>query len=52
MALITVNLNDKALEVLEECAERKELDAPVRNRIQKWIETNLEGCENPRRLFN
>ncbi|MBQ6297379.1 MAG: type II toxin-antitoxin system RelE/ParE family toxin [Selenomonadaceae bacterium] len=25
------------------------LDAPVRKRIKKWIEKNLEGCENPRR---
>ena len=25
------------------------LDAPIRDRIKKWIETNLEGCENPRR---
>ena len=35
-------------------AEKKldKIDAPVRNRIQKWIETNLEGCENPRRQFN
>ncbi|MBE8951746.1 MAG: type II toxin-antitoxin system RelE/ParE family toxin [Quinella sp. 1Q7] len=24
------------------------LDAPVRERIKKWIETNLDGCENPR----
>ena len=27
----------------------RKLDAPVRDRIKKWIETNLEGCENPRR---
>lgn len=26
------------------------LDAPVRNRIKKWIDKNLVGCENPRRL--
>ena len=24
------------------------LDAPVRNQIKEWIDTNLEGCENPR----
>ena len=24
------------------------LDAPVRERIKKWIDTNLDGCENPR----
>ena len=24
------------------------LDKVVRQRIQKWIEKNLEGCENPR----
>lgn len=37
--------------VLSSHAEKKldKLAAPVRNRIQKWIETNLEGCENPRR---
>ena len=36
--------------VLSKNAEKKldKLDTPVRNRIQKWIETNLEGCENPR----
>lgn len=27
----------------------RKLDASVRKRIRKWIETNLEGCENPRR---
>ncbi|MBQ6298411.1 MAG: type II toxin-antitoxin system mRNA interferase toxin, RelE/StbE family [Selenomonadaceae bacterium] len=26
------------------------LDAPVRNRIIKWIDKNLVGCENPRRI--
>ena len=25
------------------------LDSPVRKKIKTWIETNLEGCENPRR---
>ena len=24
------------------------IDAPIRARIKTWIETNLEGCENPR----
>ena len=24
------------------------LDAPIRRRITKWIENNLEGCTNPR----
>ena len=26
------------------------IDAPVRKRIKNWIEKNLEGCENPRRI--
>ena len=26
------------------------LDAPIRERIKNWIDTNLVGCENPRRL--
>ena len=25
-------------------------DAPIRERIKTWIDTNLVGCENPRRL--
>ena len=24
------------------------LDAPIRERIKNWIDTNLVGCENPR----
>ena len=24
------------------------MDAPVRRRITEWIDTNLQGCENPR----
>ncbi|MBR6713646.1 MAG: type II toxin-antitoxin system RelE/ParE family toxin [Selenomonadaceae bacterium] len=37
--------------VLSKTAEKKldKLDVPVRKRIRQWIETNLEGCENPRR---
>ena len=37
--------------VLSKKAEKKidNLDAPVRDKIKKWIEKNLEGCENPRR---
>ena len=37
--------------MLSNRAERKldKLDASVRKRIKQWIETNLEGCENPRR---
>ena len=37
--------------VLSKRADKKldKLDAPVRKRIRQWIETNLEGCENPRR---
>lgn len=26
----------------------EKFDAPVRARIKEWIETNLQGCENPR----
>lgn len=26
------------------------LDVPVRNRILTWVDKNLVGCENPRRL--
>lgn len=26
----------------------EKFDANVRARIKEWIETNLEGCENPR----
>ena len=26
----------------------EKFDAAVRTRIKTWIETNLEGCENPR----
>ena len=26
----------------------EKFDATVRARIKEWIETNLEGCENPR----
>ena len=31
-------------------AEKKlnKLDPPVREKIKKWVEKNLEGCENPR----
>ena len=31
-------------------ARRKldKLDAPVRKRIENWIDKNLDGCENPR----
>ncbi len=25
----------------------RKLDAPVRKRINKWIRTNLDGCEDP-----
>ena len=33
--------------VLSKKAEKKfdKLDAPVRDRIKKWLEKNLEGCE-------
>ena len=36
--------------VLLKNAEKKlsKLDAPIRDRIQAWIDKNLEGCENPR----
>ncbi len=38
--------------VLSKNAEKKidKLYAPVRERIKRWIEKNLEGCENPHRL--
>ena len=26
----------------------RKLDAPIRNRITKWIEDNIVDCENPR----
>jgi len=33
-----------------EDAEKKfaKLDKPIRERIIKWLETNIEDCENPR----
>ena len=39
----SVVLSKKAEKILDK------LDPSVRKRIKKWIDTNLEGCENPRR---
>ena len=38
--------------VLLKNAEKKlsKLDAPIRDRIQAWIDKNLVGCEEPRRI--
>ena len=38
----SVELTDKARKLLEK------MDSQVSRRIRKWINTNLEGCENPR----
>ena len=46
MALITVNLNDEALKVLEECAERK--DISVSEFIRRAVLEKLEDEEDIR----
>ena len=43
MKKFSVEYNPHALKKM------RKLDTSVRKRIIKWIETNLEGCENPRR---
>ncbi|MBQ7560401.1 MAG: type II toxin-antitoxin system RelE/ParE family toxin [Synergistaceae bacterium] len=39
----TVELTDKARKLLDK------MDPQVSRRIRKWINDNLEGCENPRK---
>ena len=36
----------------DEYAEKQlgKLDKPIRQRIIKWLDTNIKGCENPRLL--
>ena len=46
MALITVNIKDEALEVLEECAERK--DISVSEFIRRAVLEKLEDEEDIR----